>query len=243
MRFMTASVVLCMSLVPGAAAADMLGPGEKGVRLSIHVDATVPAGKVLVLVNTFRGADIIKPGEDQQIEWHPLRGALQLKLIALAETSKLEAYREALDSEKAVALVASGVVCAPPFDGVRTISDTLIAEEIRWTYDVTFAGAGCKATLARTEYLDAGRKVVDPKATQPTAAEMANVPTPTPPPPPAPVAAASAPANAPATPAGPPEAASACNVGAGEPGGVLAAWLLVAGVLRRRRSGARGVRG
>lgn len=236
MRFRAASVVLCMFLVPGAAAADMLGEGEKGVALSIHVDATVPAGKLLVLANTFRGADIIKPGEDQQIEWHPLRGALQLKLIAADKAGKLATYREALDNEKALELVASGVVCGPPFDGVRTISDTLIATEIRWTYDVAFAGAGCKAKLVRTEYLDAGRKVVDPQATQPTAADMAAPPTPPEPAPvPAPAPVASTPASAPATPASPPAPSGACNVGAGEPGALLLAWLLVAGLLRRRR--------
>jgi hypothetical protein len=246
-------VALGVFLAAGAARADMLGPGEKGVKLSIHVDAAVPAGKLLIVANTFRGADIVKPGEDQEVEWHPLRGAMQLKLIAADQGPKLTELRERLDSEEAQKLVAAGVACAPPFDGIRTISDTLVATEIRWSFAVSFAGAGCTAKLLRTEYLDETRAVVDPKATLPTAADMPDIlappappfPTPTtttPAPVPVPV---TAPASTPATPASPPASSGACSVageGGGASGGLVA--LVLLGVRRRvscrtRRSASR----
>lgn len=232
-------VALGALLVSGSARADMLGEGEKGVKLSIHVDAQVPAGKLLVLANTFRGVDIVTPGVDQAIEWHPLRGALQLRLVAADLRGKIEVHRERLESEEALGLTKTGAVCGPSFDGVRTISDTLVAEEIRWSFEVAFAGAGCQAKLLRSEYLDGARKVVDPKATLPTAAEMpvaptpAPVPAPTPAPVPAP--AATTPASTPATPAAPPPVASGCTV-AGEPGAGALVVLVLAGLgLGRRR--------
>jgi len=242
-------VGLGVCLVAGAARADMLGEGEKGVKLSIHVDAKVPAGKLLIVANTFRGADIVRPGEDQEIEWHPLRGAMQLKLIAADKGPKLTELRERLDSQEAQKLVAAGIACAPPFDGVRTISDTLVAEEIRWSFEVSFAGAGCKAKLLRTDYLDKARVVVDARATLPTAADMPDVlappapvvPKPTTPataPVPAPV---TAPASTPATPAKPPASAPAtsggCAVGTDGGSGVRSLGVLALVVLvgRRRR--------
>lgn len=244
MRITSTIVGLGVFLGVSAARADMLGEGEKGVKLSVHVDAKVPAGKLLVVANTFRGADIIKPGEDQTIEWHPLRGAMQLRMISADQGAKIEQHRDALEFEKALGLVKSATVCAPPFDGVRTISDTLVAEEIRWSFEVSFAGAGCKAKLLRTDYLDKDRKVVDAKATLPTAADMPDVPAPAAPPVPAPAApstpapvpaSASAPASTPATPASPPASSSGCSVTGGA-GGLL--WLVLVGL--GRRGGARG---
>jgi hypothetical protein len=245
MRISTTIVALGVFLGSGAARADMLGEGEKGVKLSIHVDAKVPAGKLVGVANTVSGADSVKPGEDQTIEWHPLRGAMQLRMIAADDGPKLAQHRDALEFEKALAIVKSAPVCAPPFDGVRTISDTLVADEIRWSFEVSFAGAGCKAKLLRTDYLDKDRKVVDANATLPTAADMPDVlapappavPLPAPPTTPAPVpASASAPASTPATPASPPASSSGCNVAGGGAGGLL--WMVLVGL--GRRGGVRG---
>ena len=148
MRASPLIVTLAVFLAGAHAHADMVADGEKGVKLSIHVDAQVPAGKLLVLANTFRGADIIKPGEDQAIEWHPMAGAMQLRMISDKDAGKLAALREALDRDKAQKLIQSGAVCAPPFDGIRTISDTLLAAEIRWTYRVAFADRGCQPPVS-----------------------------------------------------------------------------------------------
>lgn len=231
MRRLTAVLALGVLCAANPARADMVGPGEKAVKLSLRVDAQVPAGHMLVLANTFRGADIVRPGEDQRIEWHPLRGAMQLRMIAADQAAKLEALRDALESEKARELVAPGVVCAAPFAGIRTISDALVAVEVRWHFRVAFADSGCQATLVTTDYLDADGKVVDPKATAPTAADM-----PSPTPPAAPTSAAAGPASAPAAPASAP-AAAGCGCATGDVSGMGASLLVVLLLGARRRGG------
>lgn len=220
--------------VPFAARADILPPGEKGVKLSIHVDATVPAGKALILDRTFRGADVITPGADQKVEWHPLGGPMQLRLIPADKTKDIEAAREALDRDKVRPIADAGVVCHDPFQGVRTIPDASPADEVRWTYRVTFDGDKCTAELVHQQYLKSDGTVVD-APTDPSA-----IPPPTPPTSPAPTKAADPPANAPVPPAAPatpaPKAAGCgCDTGDGAPGlAGLAALALVLG--RRRRS-------
>jgi MYXO-CTERM domain-containing protein len=227
-----------LMLVPLAARADMLPDGQKGVKLSIHVDATVPAGKALILDHTFRGADVIAAGTTQKVEWHPMGGPMQLRLIAADKTKDIEAAREALDRDKIRPIADAGVVCHEPFQGVRTIPDASPAEEVRWTYRVTVAGDKCTAELVHQQYLKGDGTVVD-APTDPSA-----IPPPTPPSsptPPAPTKAADAPAPAktpePAAPAAPaPKAAGCgCDVEDGSPGLVgLAALALV--LVRRRRT-------
>lgn len=215
------------------ASADMLGPGEKGVKLSIQVDATVPAGKTLILANTFRGADIITPGAVTPVEWHPLGGDLQIKLLATAEADKLPPLRERRDDVKPITDKATA--CGAAFPGVRTISDTSPASEVRWTFRATVNGDACTAELVRMDYLDpAGTAVAAPGNTNippPTPPSIQSPPTKTETPPPAtpePPVKADAPK---------PEAtkaeASGCNIATPPIGGLGV--ILVGLLLRRRR--------
>jgi hypothetical protein len=229
-------------LLAGSARADMLPEGEKGVALSIRVDAEVPAGKALVLINTFRGADIIKPNEVQKVEWHPLAGAMQLRVIDKTKAAAIEAARENLDRDKVQPLIKSAIACGETFQGIRTIAETSPAEEVRWNFRVSIAGRHCNATLASTEYFDKAGKVVDPKATAPTAEDMREpIPPPKPPgapaDPPPPVAAP--PPAAPAPPAPPAKPAAPANTGGcsvGEPVAAVPGLLLALLLLRRRRA-------
>jgi MYXO-CTERM domain-containing protein len=228
--------------VPFVARADMLPEGYKGVKLSIHVDATVPAGKALILDHTFRGADVIVPGTTQQVEWHPLGGPMQLRLIPADKTKTIETARTNLDRDAVRPIADAGAVCHEPFQGVRTIPDTSPAEEVRWTYRVTVDGDKCTAELVHQQYLSKTGEVVE-KPADPNA-----IPPPTPiapPAPPAPTKVADAKTDAPAkTDAAPtktadssaPKAAGCgCDVDGQAPG--LAALALVGLALRRRRAG------
>jgi uncharacterized protein (TIGR03382 family) len=163
MKLRVVAVCMCCLFAPASARADMIGPGEKSVKSSIVVDATVPAGKALVLANTFQGADTVTPGAVAQVSWHPLIGdGLQLRLVDRATADKLAPLREGLDRDKITALLKDAIACGPAFPGVRTISDKSPAEEVRWTFKATVADKACTAELLRTEYLDAGGKVVSP---------------------------------------------------------------------------------
>jgi hypothetical protein len=236
-------------LITSSARADMLGPGEKSVSLSIRVDATVPAGKTLVLANSFRGADIIKPGEVQKVEWHPLGGAMQLRMIDSKDIARIEAARANLERDKVLPIVNAGPACGEAFPGVRTLPESSPADEVRWTFRAKITGKRCEATLASTEYFDKDGKAVDPAATAPTAADMREpIPPPRAPgaPPEAPPAGPEVMHPAPPAPAPPPAPASApaptpapasggCHIGDDAPlSGVALALLLVT---RRRRLG------
>jgi hypothetical protein len=59
MGWASAGCVAAIVLGVSTASADILPPGSKSVRLSIHVDAEIPPGKTLVLAHTFRGADAV----------------------------------------------------------------------------------------------------------------------------------------------------------------------------------------
>lgn len=236
MRLLASLTLLTLLLAPLTSRADMLGPGEKGVKLSIQVDAEVPAGKSLVLVHTFRGADRITPGAPQTVEWHPLGGDMVLRLVAADKLGKLDELRAALERDQIAALVA-GRDCHAPFPGVRTISDSSPTAEIRWVYRVAITGDTCKAELVRTDHLDDKGALVSgdpntaippptlppvPKAPEPAkAAEPAKAPEP---------ARAAEPAKAPASAKG----CAGCEVG-GTHGGASLGALLLLGLRRRRR--------
>lgn len=234
LRLATLATVL---LVPLAVRADILPDGYKSVKLSIHVDAAVPAGKALILDRTFRGADVIVPGTTQQVEWHPLGGPMQLRLIAADKTGAIEEARGKLDRDAVRPIADAGAVCHEPFEGVRTIPDTSPASEVRWTYRVTVDGDKCTAELVHQQYLTQAGEVVpapaDPEAIPPPSP-------PAPPPtkasdaPPAPPAPPTKAADAPPAPAAPKTAGCACDVDGPTPG--LAALALVALLARRRRS-------
>mgnify|MGYP000116600957 CR=1 FL=1 len=155
-----AGLTAVLFLSSTAAHADMLALGEKGVKLSIQVDAAVPAGKALILANTFRGADVIPANTATTVEWHPLGGDLQIKLVASADADKLAPLRENLDRDAIKPISAKGIACGAPFPGIRTISETNPAEEVRWTYRATITGNKCSSELVKTEYLDAAGKPV-----------------------------------------------------------------------------------
>lgn len=225
--------ILAVCLLPAFARADVIPDGYKSVKLAIHVDAEVPAGKVLVLANTFRGADVITPGQDQPIEWHPLGGDMELRLVPADKVPAITAARDTLDRDAIKPIVAAGVKCSDPIAGVRTIADTSNAETVRWTLRAAITGDTCSSTLVRQEYLSAAGEVV-PAPTDPSA-----IPPPTPPAPtkaadPAPTKAA---APAPAIPPAAPPAATGCGgCDLGDTGGPSLALLGLAALLRRRRT-------
>jgi hypothetical protein len=222
-----AGVTAIVWLWSTTASADALGPGEKGVKLSIQVDATVPAGKTLILANTFRGADLITPGGVTPVEWHPMGGDLQIKILAAAEADKIRPLREKLDRDGVKPIADKATACGAAFPGVRTLVNSS-ASEVRLTLRATVTGDACTAELVRTEYLDpAGEPVAAPGNT--------NIPPPTPPsiqtPPttPDPPVKADAPK---------PEAtkteASGCNISTMPLGGL---GVILVGLLLRRRRG------
>lgn len=225
-------------LLADSARADMLGPGEKGVALSIRVDAALPAGKTLVLTGTSSAVDILRTGEVQKIEWHPLGGALQLRLIDTRVVARLAEARANIERDRALPTVPDGPACGEAFSGVRTLPESSPADEVRWNFRVTLAGKRCDATLVSTEYFAGDGKPVDPAATAPTAADLREpIPPPRPPdaPPEAPPALASPQVVAPATPPPAPAPASGgCHIG--EATSLPALWLALLLVARRRRA-------
>jgi hypothetical protein len=218
-------LTLAVLLAPAAAHADMIGPGEKGVKHSIKVEAAVPAGKALVLANTFQGADPVTPGTVQEFGHHPMIGGdPELVLLDAAEAAKIPPLREGLDRDRIKPIVDRGTRCGAAFKPPRTISDKLAAVELRWSFRVDFAG-GCKATQTAYEGIDGAGAVVAP--------EQAALPSPldvqTAPPQPTKVAPETkVEAKAEAKPA---EKTGMCSVGAPAPGLALLGLL----ALRRRR--------
>ncbi len=233
----TLAPLLALWLLPAAARADMLPPGEKAIKLAIHVDAELPAGKVLVLANTFRGADVIKPGEDQAVEWHPMGGAMELRLVAADKVAAIEAAREKLDRDAIKPIVGAGVKCSDEIRGVRTIPDSSPAASLRWTLRAAITADACSSTLVKTEYLSSTGEVVaapgDPSAipppTPPTQEPAKDLPAKAPEPAPA---KAAEPAK-PAKPA-PAQGCGGCDLGGAAGGAPLALLGLLA--LRRRRA-------
>jgi hypothetical protein len=241
MRCAPAVCVAVIVLGVSAARADILPPGAKSVRLSIHVDAAIPPGKALVLAHTFRGADVLKPGATAPVEWHPLGGPMQLVVIDAGDVRALEAARAALERDPIEKITARGLPCGAPFSGVRTVPDTSSTSEIRWTYRVGLANGTCTAALLRTERLDDHGKLVGEGPDDAPGAPGA---------PPAPVeepAASAAPSPAPSPSSVPPPSrgCGACAVGGEGPLGAAWAWCLgaaaIGGARARRARRARRV--
>jgi len=234
----TLAAALAVLFVPLVARADMLPDGHKGIKLSLRVDAEVPAGKALVLANTFEGGTLVVPGTDQKISWHPLGGEMQLRLVGAGEGEAIKAAGADLDRDKSKPLLAAGIVCAPPFAGVRTIVDTSPAVEVRWTYRASITDKDCKAELVKQEYLDATGKAVPapppPGEPKPMGAPLADPPKTDPAPAPAPAEPPPVKAVEPApTKAAEPASAGGCDLGGSAAGGL--AGLALLGLRRRRR--------
>jgi hypothetical protein len=246
MRRRSAFAFLSVALLAGAARADLLPAGYKSVKLSIRVDAEVPAGKALILAHTFRAIDVIKPGTVAEVEWHPAGGQMVIMSVPADKiTDKVEEQRKSLEREPLKAIEASGKACHAGFDGIRTVPLSAPADAVRWNYRVTFSGDDCTATLAKMEFFDKSGKPVE-------GTDVPNIPSGTPLAAPAPSTAATAAATstASASPSSskPGEAAAGacgCEVGPGAtsgnrsraPAGGAGAGLLVAlgGVVAARR--------
>jgi MYXO-CTERM domain-containing protein len=239
----SAAAFLSLALFAGAARADLLPDGYKPVKLSIRVDADVPAGKALILAHTFRAIDVIKPGAAAEVEWHPAGGKMVIMSVPASNlTSKVEEQRKALEREPLKEIERSGKPCHDGFDGIRTVPIAAPADHVRWNYKVTFSGDTCTATLVKMEFFDVNGKPVE-------GTDVPNIPSGAPmaaPPPATATSAATSPSAAPSgTAAAPPpgeapKGACGCEVGPGAAPGATAAGLAAAlGLLfaaRRRRN-------
>ena len=232
--------LLVASTAATRARADELGPGEKGVRLLLRVEAEVPAASRLILVNTFRGADVVTPGQEMQISWHPARGDLQLAAVSASAAAELPALQERFDLDAIGAITGASLRCGGAFAGIRTLPDTSPASAVRWTFRVGFTGPACKAEKIGVEYLDGSGQAVDPgqavrepPITPPQLAAASGQPAKTEAAKAADAKAADAKAaDAKADPASPPATSGGCDLG-GSTGGLAALVLLG---LRRRRT-------
>jgi MYXO-CTERM domain-containing protein len=247
MRRRSVCAFFAVALLAGAARADLLPDGYKGVDLSIRVDAEVPAGKALILAHTFRAIDVIKPGVVAPVEWHPSAGKMVLMVVPAASLGdKVEEQRKALDREPLQQIEKAGKPCHEGFDGVRTVPTSAPADEIRWSFKVAFSEEGCTATLTGMEFFDKSGKPVDgtdvpgvpAAAAAPARAATATASA-------APPAAATA-TGAPADPAGARNAqvqkgGCGCEMGPGTSrGGALAGLLSAVGLLLAARRRTRG---
>ncbi|HEY8376073.1 MAG TPA: MYXO-CTERM sorting domain-containing protein, partial [Nannocystis sp.] len=194
------AVVLATFLIPLGARADLIADGYKTVKLSIHVDAVLPADKALVLANTFEGGTVLTPGVEQDISWHPRRGDMQLRVVPADKVEELRAAAQNRDDDTSKPILDAAFACGPSFPGERIIVDTSPAVKVRWTFRASVAGDACTADLVRKEFLDADGKVVDPPS-DPADLGPKSAPLADPPRPAAPTKTADTPA-APASPGG-----------------------------------------
>lgn len=232
------AVVLASFLAPLAARADVVPDGMKAVKLSIRVEAAIPGDKALVLANTFEGGTVITPATDQPISWHPMGGAMQLRVVPADKVEAIRAAAKDLDRNTIKPIVEAGLACGQSFSGVRLIDDTSPAVEVRWTYRASVTGEACTADLVKQEYLDGAGKAVEapppPPDAGPVSAPLAGPPS-TPPAPPSPPTPPATPTKA-SEPASPTPSAGGCGgCAVGDPASGAFAWLALALAVRRRR--------
>lgn len=135
-------------LISGVAHADIIADGYKPVKLTISVEAEVPAGQALILAHTFRGLDMVESRRVAEVEWHPMGGPMRLMALPVSAVNpKVEELRKDRDSKALQPMIASAKPCHEPFEGVRVIPDKSPADEVRWHYKVTFSGESCTAVL------------------------------------------------------------------------------------------------
>lgn len=212
-----------LALCTTPARADVIPSGYKGVKLSIEVEADVPEGHALLLLNTFDGFTRLVPGKTIKVGWHPMAGEMQLVRATTAQVAAIEAIgKEPRGDERMAKMQAQSKPCSEPFDGVRTVKDTERYDEVRWHYTVSLDGQACKSELVRTSYLADGDEVKPVSSAAPSAE-------------PSGTSEAKA-ADRPEAPA--PKPASSCAVAApsGESNGAAATFILLAGLALLARS-------
>lgn len=164
MRLRTlATITLVASIfAPRPASADSLPDSEKGVSQSFRVEGDAPAGKRIVLANTFEGADVMKLDETASVQWHPSGGDMFLAAVDDGDAGRIAELRKDRNREAIAKIVASGVKCSDPIVGLRSTRTSEPWDEIRRTYKVSFEGGRCSAKLTVAEYLDKSGKGVKP---------------------------------------------------------------------------------
>lgn len=163
-RWLSASLVVGVSLLAGPAAADIIGPGYKSARSSIQVSGEVPEDSVLILANTFEGATPLEPGKASEVSWHPLHGDMELVLAKRDALPKLKDLPRSKD-ERWATLRKYTVSCSEPFTGVRTIKISEPYDEVRWYYEATASGEKCSSRRTRTAFLAEGKELSSEPAT------------------------------------------------------------------------------
>jgi len=185
----TALCTLPLALTPATAQADALRHGTKGITTLIRLEATVPAGKVLVLGSLGEYAERVEPGKDVQVHHSNRQDPPKLFLLSEPEAATIIAEaapprdeaeasgkeptpaeikarveakkqrRQQLD-EQAQAFNRAGALCADSIERTRAAPDTSAYDTIRMHYAVKIDGASCSATVAKKEYLTAAGAVV-----------------------------------------------------------------------------------
>ncbi|MBK8252356.1 MAG: hypothetical protein IPK82_06770 [Polyangiaceae bacterium] len=247
-------------LISGEAHADIIADGYKPVKLTISVEADVPAGQALILAHTFRGLDMVESRRVAEVEWHPMGGPMRIMALPTSAVNpKVEELRKDRDSKALQPMIASAKPCHEPFDGIRVIPDKSAADEVRWHYKVTFSGENCTAVLTGMSFYNKKGDRVDGTGVPGVPSNMVAATAPTGSPPPATTAAPSvlptstavATAASTADPKGspnpPPEVqkgACGCELGAGMSNGALAGGLIalagLTGLVNLRRKKRRG---
>lgn len=148
--------------LPSIARADVImDPPPVPAKLSLVVEGEAPAGKAFIVANTWSGADVVRPGVEQGITWHPDDGRMELRLV---DADLLPERPHARLSPEALRLRAAGVGCGGAFRGYHAFPPDSNLAAARLVVRVEATGAHCEAGLLRVEFRDAMGAVVTPPA-------------------------------------------------------------------------------
>ena len=158
-----ALVVGVVMLAPAVVRADIMPPHVKPAKEMVLVEAEVPPGQALVVVNTWRGIDIVLPGVPMPISGSPRDGAMFLKLISAADLPAQPQPRRGQDGfDRVLAVRSLGQACSGSFTGYRYFPERTAADSVTWVFDVTITGTTCDGVLRAQEFRDRAGALVEP---------------------------------------------------------------------------------
>jgi hypothetical protein len=175
-----AIVVLVVALVPVGARADLPPSNGKRIETSIRVDGELPAGKALVLDNTFEGADPIPVGVAVGFRDGRHGDRAQLFLVGASAIPRIDELRYAHDGDGIDAILGHRM-CGSPFEVNNVIAFDSPVVERRYNLAFTVVDDRCVARLVSVELIDAAQQVIgpDPEVTIVAPPEPSPAPPPT----------------------------------------------------------------
>lgn len=154
--------IVAVFVWPALARADIVPDNTKGAATYVMVEASVPADRVLVVVNTSDLITPVVPGMPTLANQSKREGPMYLKLLAASDVPTPIPDWGERGYEQLREVRSLGQTCSGSFVGDRLYPDRTPADAVWFHFVVTITGDTCDGVLVAKDYRNRAGEVVEP---------------------------------------------------------------------------------